>query len=743
MHLKALTATALLFALASTTIAQTPQTFEVSGRVDSLVNMVKDLSKITGETWYVKNSAQKDVLYLSVKDATAAQIRQRIAEAVDGTWTFDGSAWELSRSIAKEKEQEAAVLARVAEGYEKQLKPTLDDIKSNPIFDKARVEQLKAKMNPAGNGPNPDFASAMTQMPAARATAQLVQSLGVRTFADLPLGSRTVFSTRPTRMQRALPNNALKLLQQLSDEEAELGSGMRMFGSGNMRLNIITDGAPTEEAVQGPITNGMVVVKKNGDSHGCSITFVGTNARGQQVVSATHFLDEPAEAAPNPLSTDSNKEIEFSDLSAEFLKVFDGMRSSSAGGMFRVGGNASFRVVIGSAMDASSPFQAPSSALRDILLKPDQYEPLSLHVRDVFKSISSALEVNAAVLLPDSTFPKLANLKLAQKPTVKSVLERLQSDGTMQLKKADGWLTGSPVNQPSARRERVNRGAFARLLKSLGDDGLVSLDERADYASQATNNSTSNFMIPFMSSMEAAIVFALEPDANARPIGDLFTDRETLRFLGSLTMQQRGGLRQEGRIPIGSLSSAQRGHLEQLVFWSEDGPQSEAPQQPDMRSLSMAFGPFGRVDPSTERTNVLATGLPATGFVTARFSTNRGVIAKSDKGVEKFLSDTDLAFRQVQPDIIPAGIPGEVPETFSGYKLVTELSMTLRVMLQPQYAMSRELADLQVPRNAQFGRYQDLPREFLREIEQSAQRMKEAQNRINVSGVPGARQAQP
>ena len=456
MHLKALTATALLFALASATIAQSNQTYEVSGRVDSLVNMVKDLSKITGETWYVKNSAQKDVLYLSVKDATAAQIRERIAEAVDGTWTFDGSAWELSRSIAKEKEQEAAKLARVAAGYERELKPTFEDLKSNPIFNKARAEQLKAKMNGTPGMPNQDFGTAMTQMPAARATAQLMQALGARTFADLPLGSRTVFSTRPTRMQRAMPNNALKLLQQLSDEDAEVGPGMRMFGSGSIRMNIITEGEPTEEAPQGPITYGMVVVKKNGDNHGCTITFIGTNARGQQVVSATHFLDGEEEAGPNPLTTESAKEIEFSDLSAEFLKVFDGMRNSNAGGMFRIGGNASFRVVIGSTMGTPSSFQAPSAALRDVLLKPDQYEPLSLHVRDVFKSISSALEVNAAVLLPDETFPELAKLKVSDKPKVKAVLESLQTTGVMQFKKADGWLTGSPVDQPSARRERVN-----------------------------------------------------------------------------------------------------------------------------------------------------------------------------------------------------------------------------------------------------------------------------------------------
>lgn len=569
---------------------------------------LETLSKETGLRLASTAEMGREVIILRLKDAPVSTVLEHIAKVTTGRWDreSDGTLRLIADNGARRVEANAA-----REAYTRRVQKALDEF-IKPVLGVATFDE-KAAQEAARSGGGMMFGmfggagNLGNANPASRAIARLARDIGARTLASIDENQRVVFSTNPTRMQRAMPSSAGATFRELVSEHRiyarAVGDRMR-----DVKLDAETQEAMNamremfgigmqERPLEGPPARALMVVSRNTLFGGLQMDLRVYDANGNVVLAGSQSLNiggglfditeftQPNANAPKPNAQE--QPMKLSELSTQKLRMGRG-----AGGP----------------MGAPTPV---SEELKKELLRPDVRDPLSYAESEALIETASRRNLQLVANLPDDASGWSVFGLSGESITPSAFLERLQKNGNVQIQETNGYMLVQPLDGDRARRTRVERTSLARLLGSSAGKEFVPLDAMAAYALVNPPVLQTPAALPYLT------LFA--PDAMASGFGGR-GDWNMLRLYGTLSAGQRQSM-QRG-LSLGLLSPTQRTIVEQMLFGPDTQLQALDPNaKPSDLPWFFDFSRFSvPKDFRTEPTEAMANGLPAQGTITLNVS---------------------------------------------------------------------------------------------------------------------------
>lgn len=672
---------AVAFVLAQTA----PVTYRSAAQTVAVA--LEALSKQTGLAMQATGKIRDDVIVIDVKDAPLNDLQQRIAIATTGEWTRDGSTLVLQRDEGKAKRQEqdeiARQAARYAKGIQELVKPVVDIPTLSSQEAEKRLKQLadlNDKIRQSIDRPNfsVDFSPAGT--PQERLIARILQVFDPRELAILPADTRFVYSSKPTSMQRPLPNAASRALTAFATEYDVWQSLVERYRPVDSESTYVDFGS--FGAMKSRPAKVLLIVSKWGEGMGVSCELKVVDEVGNVLTTASSSIDaagdnpgKEEQAAPPP----GEKPIQLSP---------DGRQ---------------IEAIRGGAMRGVET--APISAdLRNKLLRPEQFEPLSFNVSDILLGIGDASGKNFVAVVPDSAFDAFWG---AGSITPTAAREAVTGMELLKFEGDDKWLVAAPGWPSSARARRVSRGLLGQLMRDLEKPGASSLDALSKFALRAGGAA--------MPTLAASYLGTVQPQVAAN---NDYSSYELLKVYASLSPTQRASMRDRGQVAVGSLDGAGQNALARMIFYGLGTPQlmgMEAPAQTEGDVVQN----FESI--RTEPTEALPGGLPPQAILNFEFSSQN--VAFATGGIAFTAEDlgTQLAMRE-RPEIFPFVTESPLP---AKYSISARTTVNITLMISQQAAGSYMLNDFRTGDGKLYG-LGELPPAFRAQMDKARQESREA-----------------
>jgi hypothetical protein len=688
----------------------------------------EELSKATGTSMVASGSVADDVLLLNLSDVTLTDTMDKIASTLHAEWRKEGSGWVLYRGAnfeAADRRTEAS--NRVAE-FRTNLNRILDAQQKMGAFNDATAKQLvdqQRKMEEeAGRAQGApirisgSFTNVAQQTPASRAIATLLSRMTDAQVAALTSGNRAVFSINPTRMQLPMPNGASQVMQQFLKDSAiyrDVSQRNQPAANPNEGRRVVINGFGGDGGGDGDPSLGigyaMLISMPNQLGSNVNVTLLVADPNGRTLATGQFYVGgQMVTTAQIPTqSAAEEKALPLSETAKELAKVLGQTMGGPAGRGASIrmvssavgGGSFSFSSLGG---DGKTP--QVSDDLRQRILNPELYDPLSISAGEAMSLTADAKGKDLVAYIPDNSFMSLTQ-SAGTSPTASSFLTSLSTAG-MVAKDEGSWMLVSPRNPSAARDRKVNRAALGAALKVLNSKGYLSLDDWAAFArKQAKSPRFGEIDVTFFRLVNTP---AAESGLNQFDFGGGW---QTLQFYASLTGGQKQTMAQSGRIPLANITNYQMGLVSEQVFNSFEGP--NVINRQDQAGRPVAFM-LGMASAQTERTLLLPSGIPRDGFLTLTLRTNEIVQANStSSGGARFFNAEGLAFERVR---------GERPELasfgpsvqYDQYRMASQRTIGMLFQFTPEVSLSRQLED-NSPGNNAFAPYDRLPAEFKKKVD--------------------------
>lgn len=681
MKLKLLLKLFLLSSLLGTTLQAGAQNVTFSYPVASLADIVKALGEQIKQPLAVSGAIDYEVLYVNVTDVPLGELLDRIAKTVKGEWaTVDGKTMlirsKAAEKLQKEYEREARVklITSALDALRKVAQKPLDlDLAKKSIL---KERELNARTESEA-GSEAQFEGLWRQQeelralsPASRSLARLILALPLADLVSIKRGERVVYATDPTPMQRPLPGATSKVIADLLAEtkiwkaaasivppEAKPAGGHE--GDEPDVLDGIDGSSPLARAgnaLSKPPAKAIMVFENIPDSMGLTVSFALFDEAGQRVLSARNSLDwtsshedeqstslgNATTAAPDARSP----KIQLTGDAKQIADLLFGPRASAAVGL--------------------SSSEAPKGlepSLRQKLLAPDRFEPLSYAATDIMRQLSEYKKLNVVVRVDDGMLDMILWLFRPDR-TLYECEQMVTPKGG--LDKSGGWLFGDLADSPMLEgriSQRTSRSSLARYLRGVEAAGRPTLDLRARFAFE---NAASEIWV-----LERVLMRLLFPGTVNQMGG---SDQLTLRFFGSFNQQQRAELEQGGRLTAMSLMPVQKALLNEITFGAteefEDRLVYQDPEKPPIPEASIEAGDDVKIGEShatsdnqlmTEPTQALPRGVPIDAIISMVVKKGpvlAGVVPSGDRARfgGAYQSIESLAWQlaaQERPDLFP------------------------------------------------------------------------------------------
>jgi hypothetical protein len=664
-----------------------------------LARALDQLSKQTGVHLAVAPTLANQTLFVHVEDAPLSELMNRIAKVMNGEWRPEGEGFRLGVATAARRQEERAE-------QEARLKAVQERVKA--------LAEEAAKPREGAQPPG-GFMPSFSPPAASAAIARLLQTIDLTLIASLPEEGRIVFATNPTPSQRPLPQSIGPIIDTLikehnasavkappvdAQQEQMIPDFMRAMMR-NMRPTTITT-PPAKVALVATRSSFMESLRVDlllYDAKG-QVLFNGSQDIGidfeglMRMIPGQAQEEEPAEGDKTP--------IELSPETKEIQTFFGSMMQP----------NAQAKI---------------SPEVRAKLLRPDLHDPLSFFHSDSLRGIAKARKMNVVAHIPDTVI-EFGGMFAPASATVGAAMKAF-SEGETTLAEEEGWILVTPSAPMEARRKHVDRRALAALIAAAEAKGTASLDDIASYA--LTNNS------PMETPAAMSYVMLFAPTAMGFSMSGM-TNWQALRLYGALNQQQRQTLAQGGRIPLNALGPAAGAAARELLFGASTGLTVERAEDTPGEDSLPAFirVPMARFMGGQqssilqEPTQVMPSGLPATGYLTASIASETvarpiGSDRFSPAAMMGVLGAEDLAmFRFMREDPTMSQFAGEFLPQVDKVQLGTRQIITLRFQVAPNVYQEETLQDNRVDLNAPVVAMNSLPAEFAKRIEARLERFK-------------------
>lgn len=699
---------ALSLAIAGCTLAQDSATKITYSTVAvpvgrALTEMSKGLSVRLEATVPMAN----EIVVIRFKEATLDEAMKRIATVTAGSWEqMDGGYRLIPNSAARRQEEQAEKAAYTASLTKslQDLVKTLNPPKPDP----------NKKTDPEAEAMMAQFGFGAATSPAGKAIIRLLQAIGPASLANINEKTRVVYSSRPTRVQVALPGNTSQILAQLvtehnayakelqnqkaaqpvNTEQSEQVRKMREFFG-----NFMDEDKP----IVGTPTKANLVLTRQQLLGGISAVLSVFNDQGQVVVTGTQTINvsgsmldglvrraqEIQGGAQTKAPATEEKPIEFSDVTKELESISNMMQMANAPKM--------------------------SDELRNRLLHPDEFDPLSFSESEGLLAIANLRNKQLVAVLPDSMESMLGMLGGDNaKTTPTAFLKDLKS--AVSVVDDGQWMVVRPLTPAEARQKRFDRPALARFIQAVDSKGTCDLDDLATYA-QKSESPMEN-----QSTMRYIIFFA--PTAMQSGFMSM-TNWDMLRFYGALPVGMKNSLIEGGRIPFSQLNPTQRAALQQMAFGPDQSISVERndEKKPDYELPGMMKQLFQRSaggDFRSEPTEVMPNGLPSNGYVIVNFS--QEPVTKATGNVPTYLANASLGM----DELALLKYFSEMPSMAQFSAMMPRLDQlrvgerklyNFKFMLAPGVSITQTLHDDSFPKNGKIVSMANLPEDMQKRVQ--------------------------
>jgi hypothetical protein len=707
-----------------------------------IAKVLGDLTSAGGVLLRTGTQTKGDILCVRFEDVTVREAMDKIAEALDAEWKDSEGGFLLTRTATAElkaKREEVAARAKMLDTTikkavaEVEAKPTLTEADAQQMVEESRrtIENLMRGARTGGSTGVTQSVRGFRQMgqsqPGGRAIVRLLGEIPAQTLAELRPGTRTVFSTRPTSMQEPMPGGASRIIDKFLEEQRTLeksgGTGPLGIATGDIRL--LAQGGGNREILQtGRPGKTLLVVTRNEMMEGLQCQLTVYDAQSGEAMTSGFYLLSPEPPAESAQQATNEQPIPISDLSKQFAKLV----GSASGGL--VGATASFIAIADGGSDVME-FMSPTVGAaskpveltpdwRERILNPDKFEPLSTVPSDIYLGLAKMKQRNLVAAFPDGCLIPAARRISQGDIRPSEALAKGRETWKLDIAESDGWIVIRPAERFTAREQQVDRVALAKLLKSLNTNGRLTLDELATYSLTAEAINPING-IDFFS------MRIVDPATADRQFNSVFQgNRQMLQFYGLLGASQKTSLGAGRPLPLSGLSQRQRDLVHAMVYHSLDGPRVDvATGPPGPRGQNAPQSRLGRNNLLSERTEALPSGIPTSGFLNLRVENDTAVLATDANGNGgQYLTAEALGRQRAMAS--NAQFAALFPDSarYERFRLARQTTYRFRFDFTRNISLNRNLVDAKVDPNSQAVAYEDLPRDFRREAEAQANRVR-------------------
>ncbi|MBX3119332.1 MAG: hypothetical protein KF784_09715 [Fimbriimonadaceae bacterium] len=704
----------------------------------TMKNLMPILQKETGIAFNVTPQTANDVLLVSVKDVTVQQLMEKIAQASDAEWVKDSTGYRLSRSQGLSNTQERKYLnaraAAMTDAISKLKAPagsTSSEAKGEQIVSSTMKIENENGLQEYRLPPPPKLG----ETPVGRALIAVLSRMNVNDIAAMGEGTRVVYASAPTRVQRAMPGAALRELQNFAAEHQAYVLKQKQAQTEVMpgKFLFLGPGGQTSNEIKGGISKILLVLQRFEDSDDVQAQILVADQEGNIAASASTMISGRIEDKSKPLTVDSSeKPIELSDEAKLHAQLMGTTASNdNVHFTFSSGGGGTFVTeAIGIKLVESEPAQGfqpkvkPTPELLAKILEPEKYDPLSFAVSEFLSGMANGQNIVASI--PDSLLIPLSRRAVINtRPT--ELRNILSSTLKMETETKDGWMVVTPRFSPLARLDRADRLPAGQLLRSVKNRPTLPLDEAAEYASRhGAPLQRDGFEIPYLN--------VVNKTAGGYLSGQSPYNWNLLKLYGSMNPQQRRDMLTAGRVRASNLNPFQMGILDRMVYDDVSGPRYINPNPPapprqgkseeavfvTMANLGggmsgfMGMGPTKLLD---ERTEFMPTGVPRDAMINLSISNDEGVYASNADGSEsKFMSAEEYAMQSWIASQGNLQGPVSMPK-YEKFVPATMSRLNFEFLFSPIAAMSRSLEDNRIEGSGSLMQYEQLPATFRERVQ--------------------------
>lgn len=700
--------------------------------------VLKKLGEQTGITLETSNQTKDEVLLLNFKEIPMKEVMDRIATVSNADWRAEGAGFRLTRSSDKQNDTVRAELEARTIAVEKALREALDRQAKLPAWSEAELKKLvdlqqnhRDQLNKPMDGTTfriVDNAKLTEQAPGGRVVIALLGAIGAQKLAPIAVGDRVVYALNPTRMQKALPSNALRLVNQYVEQQRQFADATKKRTTNEDGRVMIIQGMSGPEMGNGDpalgVGQALLVLNRFGETLRANLTVADRN--GDTIANASWNIQVPL---PTGRAVETDPAIELSPLGLEFAKAAAGangrngpggraiavrMVSTSPGGTFTLDNSQ------------STPPVAISDALRAFLLRPEENDPQALITGDALTQIAAKTNKNLIASLPDSAIMPLARRFANERVTIPALLGWMGASAGLRIDSSDQWLQVSALAPATTRTQAVSRTGLGKLLRAIQSQGYARLNDLAGLANAQAK------AVAFMD-YDGQALRLINAGAASNAMNAL-AEPHTLRLYSTLTPAQQNVLGNGGAISLNQLSGPQRTYIATDVFTSGDGPQVNQPNGPQGAARFLGFGSVKQ-----ERTQVLPEGLPANGLFrvnTQRQSSAYGIDSKS--GAAGIVTPSALASSQFFGERSDLQFLGGAPK-YDQFLPAQQVSYTFNYQFTENVSLTRQLNDATIETKATKVGFDGLPNEFKQQVTAMLESMRNGFGKagaISVGGVP-------
>jgi hypothetical protein len=563
----------------------------------------------------------------------------------------------------------------------------------------------------AGNGnANPG------QMPWTPARRALIEALGrvdPLVLAAIEPGKRQIFSTAPNRMQKGLSGTMPILKGLLKSQAAYVQAVRERAGSrriGTTEVSVAFAGSPTHMA-NGNFDAGVgkALLKVQCAANFVFAELIVVDPAGQLLMQASEYLVQnsaPAAGAAEPA-------LRLSELAREFIGL-RGAPGTRVLSLELTEGNVEIAAlsIAGAEPSASRP---ASESLRKAMAQPTKTDPVALGAGEALQDMAEQGDQQLVAFLPDRAVTSL-NQGLAQSLGATPFWSALNAHPDLNVLAKEGWIEVEPRYLAEAVRQQIDRAALEKLVKALRAKQAIRLDDVAAYAVETKKPMS-------LGDLDTIILGHVEPKVSSADVDDyVFQSWDMVRLWGHASARLRQSLLGGQPIALGALSGPVLDIVEDAVYQPTNGQ--------ILMFSGTAIVTVDRARPApgplaNEPTEVLPNGLPRDGTLTGRARIEPAVRAWSPRK-----PPTTLNAVAYSTSTRTEGAGGF--ETFQPAEI---LDLRLSINAPPLRPISRSLRDAGVVAGSRAGRYQDLPAEFRRRVQEIERR--------NQGGTPASPGAPP
>ncbi len=660
------------------------------------------LAEKSGMKIACSEAMQNEILVLRLQNAPIDKVLAKIASVTSGAWRNEG---EISYLVPNTSVRNAEV-ATMRQAFATRIGDALK---------KQQEELAKAAKSPAPAAPAvpAPFMAMGAENPS---MAKLAMAIGPRALAMVDEGSRIVFSSNPTRMQQALPPEAGPIIADFvteynkqaalakqdepakTDADPNMAAIMEIFGN-RMKKPVPITTAPAK---------ALVVASRRGMFGGFTLDLKLYDANGKILANSSMPLvtDLPFDpqqfmkpAAPAP--ADEGPEIQLSPLSKELYQ------SGTAIGSMN-GGNLKL-----------------SKELLAALKDPVERDPLSFMQSDALITISEKRNEQLVADLPDGVLTLFDNFGPRGKLTAASFLKEIKGDEKAKVSEADGWLVVSPNDPVKSRKQRTDRAALRALITASQSKGYASLDDVAAFVMRSESP---------LEGAPASTTYIMLFAPGAMQQGMMgMTNWDLVRLYGQLDPAQRQALRQGTKISFGQLSPDQQAQVSKMVFGADEvlmvenrqgGNQKKSdPLTELITSQIERFTGGNENDFRTEPTEIMSSGLPASGYVEVSFTSDPVGVPQTmstDFGRGSAVGPLELGlFKFFKDDPAMSQVSGAIP-TLDDLKVGTRSVYNFSFFVAQDVSEKGQLNDDLIPKDAPTYKLANLPSNFQKRVDEMA-----------------------